>query len=52
MFWPKIAGMIQNGAHVVDYLTMGGIFEQGSSPDSIFSRGHWKGESMAMRVRF
>ena len=52
VFWPKVAGILKDKVHVVSSLTMGGIFEQGSNEESIFSKGKWRGQSMALHLKY
>ena len=52
VFWPKVNELIKDKKHVMNILTMRDIFEHGSASDSIFAKANWKGESLALHVRF
>ena len=53
VFWPRIIGLLQQESHCVrNTLTMGAIFEGGTTPNSIFAKDKWRGHSMALHIKF
>ena len=53
VFWPAIQDILQNKPSVIRHqLVMGNIFVKGTTETSIFGSPKWKGQSMALHLKF